>query len=487
MARCTYGGLANVRRSEIVLKTVESGNVKREQSNNSDGGRAVRHDGATKARIPRIGVEHVEHFVEHLHGPEEIYYAEDELVVLCLVRDGRPYVKSFVEHYTSLGVKHLVFLDNGSTDGTVEALKQYNNATVLRAELPYKHNEYLMRQYLVARFGKDRWSLCADMDELFDYPYSDIVGLGSLLRYLNGKSYNAVAAQALDMFPEKPLSGASPASEPDTPLKELHRFYDVSRLTRKPIKEIPDLLLDNTLESGEVERLSGGIREMVFGFAPSLTVFPLVFFDDGVKLMQSGRHRVNNARIADVTCVLFHYKFVEHFREQVVRNVQEENHFKDSFEYKKYLEVLDENPTLQVKQETSKEIGGANELLEDRFLVVSDDYVDWANAEEEKSVFRTLAEPLRGEQGGLAQAFLESRRRERAQILKTQRLKQEILRLEGRLRNQDRRVQRLKEDRRNLKRHIRGLERMRYSRTRVLAETLRRIKARMLSLGKSPS
>ena len=50
------------------------------------------------------------HFnVEHVHGPEEVDYAPDELVVVCNVRDGRPYVRSFVEHYTSMGVKHLFF------------------------------------------------------------------------------------------------------------------------------------------------------------------------------------------------------------------------------------------------------------------------------------------------------------------------------------------------------------------------------------------
>src|SRR5215208_8387667 len=32
--------------------------------------------------------------VEHLHGPEEVSYEADELVVVCLVRDGRPYVNS---------------------------------------------------------------------------------------------------------------------------------------------------------------------------------------------------------------------------------------------------------------------------------------------------------------------------------------------------------------------------------------------------------
>src|SRR5918999_664374 len=146
--------------------------------------------------------------LEHLHGPEEIPYGEDELVVVCLVRDGRPYVKSFVEHYFALGAKYIAFLDNNSTDGTVEALREYNNVTVLRTKLPYKANtgitrdgitgngwsrEILFKQYLISRFGKqDRWCLCVDIDELFDYPYSDVVSLRSLLNYLSSKSYTAV-------------------------------------------------------------------------------------------------------------------------------------------------------------------------------------------------------------------------------------------------------------------------------------------------------
>ena len=45
------------------------------------------------------------HFnLEHLHGPEKVAYEPDELIVVCLMRDGRPYVKAFVEHYLSMGV-----------------------------------------------------------------------------------------------------------------------------------------------------------------------------------------------------------------------------------------------------------------------------------------------------------------------------------------------------------------------------------------------
>src|SRR5215208_7088309 len=203
--------------------------------------------------------------IEYLYGPEEVSYEEDELVLLCLLRDGRPYVKSFVEHHTSMGVKHLFFLDNGSTDGTIEALKEYDNVTVLRTELPFERYELSMRQYLVERFcQKGRWCLYADMDELFDYPYSDVVSLGSLLRYLNERSYTAVVAQMLDMFPEEPLSGR--ASDPDEPLKQRHRFYDISNVKRMSIKEPlgRSVTGNNTYESDDIEFYSGGIRPIIF-------------------------------------------------------------------------------------------------------------------------------------------------------------------------------------------------------------------------------
>src|SRR3712207_2152206 len=171
--------------------------------------------------------------IEHLHGPEEVSYGEDELVVVCLVRDGRPYLKSFVEHYFSLGAKHIVFLDNDSTDGTVETLKNYDNVTVLWTKLLYKGHKFAFKRYLINRFGKkERWCLYADIDELFDYPYSDVISLSSLLGYLNANSYTAVAAQMLDMFPEEPLSGRE-GNLNDEPLKERHRFYDISNISRK--------------------------------------------------------------------------------------------------------------------------------------------------------------------------------------------------------------------------------------------------------------
>src|SRR5215212_8735758 len=422
--------------------------------------------------------------IEHLYGPEEVPYAEDELVLLCLLRDGRPYVKSFVEHHFSLGVKHLFFLDNGSTDGTVEALKEYENVTVLQTGLPFKRYELSMRQYLVERFcQKGRWCLYADIDELFDYPYSDVVRLGSLLRYLNERSYTAVVAQMLDMFPEEPLSGS--ASSPDELLKERHRFYDISNIQTKGIKEHGR---NNIYESDDIEYFLGGIRSTLFGTKAYLTRFALMFSDGRVKSFAGSGHRVDNARVADLTCVYLHYKFLdEHFHKKVAKAVREENYPYDSSQYKKYLEALEKNPGLLVKGEGARELRSVNDLVENHFLVVSEEYMVLVYDEERKR--RSGDAPRRGELGEIeAENSYKARARAeaqaKAQSLRTRRLERRLeelreqnQRLEQQLREQNQRLK-LKQELRE--KNWRRVEKL----SRRLARTKKRTKKKNQNLAR---
>ena len=70
---------------------------------------------------------------------------------------------------------------------------------------------------------------------------------------------------------------------------------------------------------------------------------------------------------------------------------------------------------MRLKRETAAQISSVNDLLENRFLVVSKDYVDWVDAEEERKVSKV--EPL-CEVGCLTGALLESRGRERPKTLR---------------------------------------------------------------------
>ena len=318
----------------------------------------------------------------HLHGPKKIAYAPDELVVVCLVRDGRPYIRAFIDHYLSLGVKHIVFLDNDSGDGTVAVAREYERVTVIQSKLPYKNYQFAMKAYLISRFGKGRWSLYVDIDELFDYPYSDVVSLSSLLRYLNEKSYTAVTAQHLDMFSDGALSNPiSKKDKKDEPLKELYRLYDISNISREDYSGRFDRK-SNTIANDNIKIHNGGIRKTLFDGNPRLTKHPLIFVDGKVRHGDMGFHRIKNARIADFSCVLYHYKLVGGLREQLARDLQEGRYPRVLLPgYTQYHDVLEQNPDINIKQDTARELGSVDELIDNEFIVVSEEYRKWADRE----------------------------------------------------------------------------------------------------------
>ena len=59
------------------------------------------------------------------------------------------------------------------------------DVTVLQTDAPYNKYENTMKRYLAERFSSGRWNLCADIDELFDYPFSESLSLRDFLGYLN--------------------------------------------------------------------------------------------------------------------------------------------------------------------------------------------------------------------------------------------------------------------------------------------------------------
>jgi glycosyltransferase involved in cell wall biosynthesis len=318
--------------------------------------------------------------VKHLYGPRNISYAPDELVIICLVRNGRRYIKSFVDYHISLGAKHIVFVDNGSDDGTVSIAQEYESVTIIQTRLPFWKYEVEMRWYAISRFGKGRWTLWVDIDELFDYPYSDVVSLSSLLRYLNGKSYTAVVTQVLDMFPNRSLSGQ--ASEEDESVRELYKFYDLSNIKRKDYPSRRGRR-SNVTANDDIKKYRDGIRTTLFGAPFALTRHSLIFFDGKVRPGRRGVHGIENARIADFSCVLYHYKLVDGFSEQAAQAVREESYHPELMlrHYKVYHEMMKQNPDIRMSQDTARELGGVNELIDNGFLVVSCEYKRWADAE----------------------------------------------------------------------------------------------------------
>jgi hypothetical protein len=336
-----------------------------------------RSDVADSPELEEAQKKMIHDSIEHLHGPDRVDVRDDELVVLTQVRDSRPYLKAFVDHYSSMGVKHMIFLDNGSTDGTVESLKSYDNVTVLRTTLPYKTHNVAMKQYLIERFGRQRWSLLVDIDELFDYPFSDVVGLKALLRYLSENDYTAMVAHMLDMFPEEPLSEA--AGNEVVSLKEQHRFYDLADINYFDYQDVQGV--NNVVSSQDIKILQGGVQKRLFKLHPLLIKHPLVFYDEQLIPVDLSEHWAGNARVADISGILLHYKLSRSLYDLVRRENLEQRYINRHGKYQKYLSVLETSPELLIRNDTSRELKNVNDLIGTQYASISKEYVKFMQSE----------------------------------------------------------------------------------------------------------
>ncbi|MDD5193686.1 MAG: glycosyltransferase family 2 protein [Candidatus Nanoarchaeia archaeon] len=302
--------------------------------------------------------------VKTLYGEENINLKNDEVIVLCLVKNGEIYIEEFVKHYFKLGVKHIVFLDNGSSDKTIEYSSKFNNITILQTEFPFRNtNEMRMRDYLIERFAKNHWSLCVDIDEFFDYPFSDKIPLNKLIEYLNENSYTAVVCHMLDMFP----FSISRYSEKQF-IRKNHKYYDLSA-----IKKI-DYYFDNgRIFKGNIKIYLGGIRNILFGIDSFLIKHALLFKNEQTVRSRLG-HTLINGKIADFTAVLFHYKFTRDFFYYVEDAFNREYHYKNSSDHKFYYKILSKKENLVIKQDTSVRFKNMRELLDNNFLIVSQQF-----------------------------------------------------------------------------------------------------------------
>lgn len=330
----------------------------------------IRHALADALLRGRLGVGKG---IQHVHGPARIgALRPDEMIVLCAVRNGLPWVSTFIRYYQRQGARHVVFLDNGSTDGTPEAVTAHAGTSLFRTELPFSRYSVALKRWLVRTFGGGGWSLYCDVDELFDYPFSESLNLPGFLGYLNEREYTAVTAQMLDMFSAESLGAVQ--GRPDDDLQAAYRWYDIEDIVKTRRKF---WIWMNRVDTGALYSHSGGVRARVFDVHGSkLTKHPLTRSGSSLRVFPYDEHFVTHAALADVSGVLLHYKFIGALYQQACDELQRKQH--TNFQvYRRYQEVYTDKPELLLWRPNAREYERAEDLLESGFLIASERYRDW--------------------------------------------------------------------------------------------------------------
>ncbi|HEX2926741.1 MAG TPA: glycosyltransferase family 2 protein [Ruminiclostridium sp.] len=320
--------------------------------------------------------------IPHMFGDKTINLEKNELAVVCLLKDGMDYLEDFLEHYNGLGVKHFVFIDDNSTDGTVEFLRGKANVTVYQTKLtPVMMYESEIRRAVIQSLFDNCWCLCVDVDELFDYPYSDRISLAQFLDYLNKNEYTAVIAYMLDMFSKNSRVLDTDYSDR---LADKYCYYDISQVKKeKYFKHNLNFCNYNVLSDKRMKYYYGGIRRKLFGklvinrkeIARYLLIkHPLTFIDRKIEPV-TNPHFCNKAHVADVNCLLKHYKFTDAFISKL--DAVRDYSFFGKMEHKEYMNLLRDKKNVDFYSDEAKKLENVEDLIKAGFLQVSSEYLGY--------------------------------------------------------------------------------------------------------------
>jgi hypothetical protein len=327
-----------------------------------------------------------------------------EIRLFSKCRNERLRLPAFLRHYRKIGVRRFFFVDNASSDGTVEYLSQQTDVHVFSAEGSFRAarggTDWL--NALLRRFGVGRWCVTVDVDELLYYPGSETAGLERLTRYLDDRRYEAMHALLLDLYPGGPIRDC--AYDPDDDLEKAAPFFDPRPpYTRVAHDECPGFLT------------YGGVRERVFFpesradgwrrhlhvalyhrailkvpvlrnwawilahrpvFPPCLTKVPLVRWDENSRYLNVN-HFVSPKRVAPESGVLLHFKLLQDFHERASQEIVRGEYYDGAIEFRRYADKLRRVPALTFCDEDSTRFESSMQLVG---LGLMQDTADWSEA-----------------------------------------------------------------------------------------------------------
>jgi glycosyltransferase involved in cell wall biosynthesis len=138
-----------------------------------------------------------------------VVIADNEVPVICTIRNELTLLPHFFEHYRRLGAGPFIMIDNGSDDGSLDYLLS-QDCHVFYTSSSFREARFGINwvNEAVRRFCLGKWFIFVDCDELFVYPNCEFTSIAQFCFDLSRMHYDTVFAFMLDMYPDIPLSQA---------------------------------------------------------------------------------------------------------------------------------------------------------------------------------------------------------------------------------------------------------------------------------------
>lgn len=265
-------------------------------------------------------------------------------IAIIVVKNDLEKIKLQYNSLEKLGIEHFVYIDNGSTDGSLEFLISKSSVKIFKTSQTYNgatKNGWQTR--IIELYGYDKWYLILDSDEILDYPYSEEVGIDILIDFFESKKIERPISFLVDMHP-----------------KEFNLIKDKYNLKTDFTYFDTNLYPINTKQGTLVY---GGFRQNFFnleGTSPWLTKYPL-FKSSKNKIFRTHFSYPYSENLTDKFLLFIrHYKFTREDIHKFDGIISDGLYAKESLQYKIYKEKFNEkkihaNSEFSVKYNDSKD------------------------------------------------------------------------------------------------------------------------------------
>jgi hypothetical protein len=301
-----------------------------------------------------------------------IVSARKEILCFVAVRDEAVLLPQLLSHYRRLGVDRFFFLDNGSTDGTRELILEQRDCHCFHTEGSHFAENIDPPRWintLMNVFGVGHWCLSVDSDEFLVFPEFERSDLRRLCDYLDTSGAEGVIGYLIDMYPDGPISNF--AYDGAIPVIDAVPFFD-SR---------PGWIRTNE-DWYPSEQMFGGVRERAFWHGrfsqtlpPCLSKVPIVKWRHG-RHYRVAQHTISPVEFSELRVALLHFKFAGGFRQKSASSLVENTELKEKTleERAAYLQALQRNPTMSLRDAQSARYSGSAQLVELGWMRSSNEY-----------------------------------------------------------------------------------------------------------------
>jgi len=270
-----------------------------------------------------------------------------DILAFVTQRNERIRLPYFLDYYRNLGVRHFLFVDNASDDGSSDFLREQADVSLWWTDSSYKRHRFGMDwiNWLLLRYGRGHWCLTVDPDEFLIYPHCDTRPLDALTDWLDASGRPSFPAMLLDMYPKGGIEDQI-YREGQDPF-EIARWFDPANYSISKNQYLGNLWIQ------------GGPRTRAFFSydpltGPALNKIPLVkwhwryaYVSSTHMLLPRGLNHVYDESGGEMASgSLLHAKFLSTFAQKSAEELDRRQHYANSKEYRAYHSGMQRGTTL---------------------------------------------------------------------------------------------------------------------------------------------